>query len=159
MPEMHRGVIREFLKKCRAEARQAALEFEEEPPPDERDLDAIFNRLNEAYFNGKVEAQVEWGKNVKTPNRRSFSFGSYDAGRKLIRIHPRLRQDFVPVFVLELTVYHEMCHQAFPPVKRNGQWQTHHKEFKAKEREYKNYREAMHWEKKHWVQLMAPVEE
>ena len=156
LPEGHRKLIRGFLKEYRARARQAGLEFEEAPPVDERDLQAIFDRLNEKYFQGRVEARVEWGKNVKVPNRRSFSFGSYDAKNKLIRVHPRLKQDFVPVSVLELTVYHEMCHQAAPPVRRNGQWQMHHKDFKSKEKEYCNYRAAIQWEKKHWVKLMAP---
>jgi predicted SprT family Zn-dependent metalloprotease len=152
-------LVRSFLKECRAQARQAELELVEVPPVDERDLQAIYDRLNQEYFNGKVEAQVEWGKNIKIPNRRSFSFGSYDSKNKLIRVHPRLKQDFVPVSVLELTVHHEMCHQAAPPVRRNGQWQMHHKDFKAKEKEYLHYREAMQWEKKHWIKLMAPAPE
>lgn len=159
LPDAHRKLVRKFLKECRAQVRQAELEFVEAPSVDERDLQAIFDRLNEEYFNSKVEAQVEWGKNVKIPNRRSFSFGSYDSKNELIRIHPRLKQDLVPVMVLELTVYHEMCHQAVPPVRRNGQWQTHHKDFKRKEREYRHYREAMQWEKKHWIKLMSPAPE
>jgi hypothetical protein len=157
LPDAHRKLVRKFLKECRAQTRQAELEFAEVPPVDERDLQAIFNRLNEEYFQGKVEAKVEWGKNVKVPNRRSFSFGSYDSKNKLIRIHPRLKQDFVPVRVLELTVYHEMCHQAVPPARRHSQWQMHHKDFKTKEKEYRHYREAMQWEKKHWIKLMAPA--
>lgn len=159
LPESHRTLVRGFLKECRAQARQAELEFVELPPVDERDLQAIYDRLNQEYFDGKVEAQIEWGKNVKVPNRRSFRFGSYDSKNKLIRVHPRLKQEFVPVNVLELTVHHEMCHQAAPPVRRNGQWQTHHKDFKAKEKEYIQYREAMQWEKKHWIKLMAPAPE
>lgn len=159
LPDTHRTLVRDFLKERRKEARQAEMAFEEAPPADERDLQAIFDRLNEEYFKGKIEAQVEWGKNVKVPNRRSFSFGSYDAKNKIIRIHPRLKQEFVPVSVLELTVHHEMCHQAVPPVKRNGQWQTHHQDFKSKEKAYRHYRDAMQWEKKHWIKLMAPAPE
>ncbi|MCZ6513908.1 MAG: SprT-like domain-containing protein [Nitrospinae bacterium] len=159
LPDAHRKLVRNFLKECRAQARQEELEFAEAQPVDSHDLQAIFDRLNEEYFNSRVEAQVEWGKQVKIPNRRSFRFGSYDAKSKLIRIHPRLKQDFVPVIVLELTVFHEMCHQAMPPVRRNGQWQTHHKDFKRKEREYRQYREAIQWEKKHWIKLMAPAPE
>jgi len=159
LSEAQRKLVRNFLKDCRAQARQVQLELQEEPPENPRDLQEIFDRLNEEYFNGKVKAQVEWGKNIKVPNRRSFSFGSYDSKNQLIRIHPRLKQEFVPVNVLELTVYHEMCHQAVPPVRRNGQWQTHHKDFKAKEKEFRFYREAMQWEKKHWIKLMAPAPE
>lgn len=159
LPEAHRTLVRSFLKECRVQARQAELEFEESPPADERDLQAIFDRFNEEYFQGRMEATIEWGKNIKVPNRRSFSFGSFDPKTKTIRIHPRLKQEFVPVIVLELTVYHEMCHEAVPPVRRNGQWQMHHADFKLKEKEYRNYREAMLWEKKHWIRLMAPAPE
>lgn len=131
---------------------------EEAPEEDPRDLNAILDRLNREYFGGEVEVSIEWGKDTKISNRRSFRFGSYDSKKKLIRIHPRLRQEFVPVCVLELTVFHEMCHQAVPPVRRNGQWNSHSKEFKRKEKEYKHYREAVQWEKKHWVKLLAPSE-
>jgi len=158
LPEAHRTLVRSFLKECRVQARQAELEFEE-PPVDERDLQAIFDRFNEEYFQGRLKATIEWGKNIRVPNRRSFNFGSYDPKTNRIRIHPRLQQEFVPVTVLELTVYHEMCHEALPPVRRNGQWQRHHQDFKAKEKEYRHYREAMQWEKKHWIKLMAPAPE
>ena len=57
-----------------------------------------------------------------------------DEFKKVIRVHPRLKQDFVPVHVLELTIYHEMCHQFAPSYKKNGSWQSHHPEFKKKEK-------------------------
>ena len=136
----------------------AAPAEEEEETEDPRDLNAILDRLNREYFGGQVDASIEWGKDTKISNRRSVRFGSYDSKKKLIRIHPRLKQEFVPVCVLELTVYHEMCHQAVPPVRRNGQWSSHSREFKRKEKEYKHYREAMRWEKKHWAKLLAPAE-
>ncbi len=154
-----------FKKLIRAHLKSTSLEepieeeIETEGVEDERDIQNIFDRLNQEYFFGEVEAAIEWGKDSQLPNRRSVNFGSYDDKKKLIRIHPRLNQSFVPVSVLELTVYHEMCHQFVPPVRRNGQWQSHHKEFKRKEREYRNYREAMQWEKKNWMKLLAPISE
>lgn len=136
------------------------LVAEEEPEAeiDPRDLQGILERLNAEYFGGQVDAVIEWSKETKLTNRRSVRFGSYDSKKKLIRIHPRLKQDFVPVSVLELTVFHEMCHQAVPPVRGNGQWKSHHKAFKSREKEYKHYKEAMQWEKKHWAKLLAPSE-
>ena len=125
-------------------------------PAAEKNLNALYARLNQEYFGGRMAVGIEWGKNVKTANRRSLRFGSYDTRKKLIRIHPRLKQDFVPLTVVELTIYHEMGHEYLPPVKRNGQWQTHHREFKRKEREFRHYREAMQWEKSHWAKLLAP---
>ena len=75
-------------------------------------LQEMFDRLNTDYFEGKIKADVEWGKKVNKKNLTSFKFGSYDPEKKLIRIHPRLQQDFVPRAVLELTMYHEMCHSS-----------------------------------------------
>ncbi len=121
------------------------------------DLQEIFDRLNAEYFSGGIQAEVMWGRDSKTRNRSTFRFGSYDRGKKLIRIHPRLDQDFVPLAVVELTVYHEMCHQWVPSIRHNGIWRDHHADFKKKEREYGFYREARSWEKQNWQKLLKPV--
>ena len=89
------------------------------------DLKEIFDRLNAQYFDNKIRADVGWGRDSKKKNRSAFRFGSYDRAKKLIRIHPRLNQEFVPFPVVELTVYHEMCHQWAPSVRRNGVWRDH----------------------------------
>ena len=125
----------------------------------DRDINAIFDRLNDEYFYGKIKATVKWGRDVKTKNKTGFRYGSYDENKKLIRVHPRLKQDFVPVHVLELTIYHEMCHQFAPSYKKNGSWQSHHPEFKKKEKEYKNFKEARNWEKNNWHKLLLPANE
>ncbi len=137
---------------------------EETRPPQIHDnketpeLASIFDRLNREYFGGGITATIHWGKNKKGANSRSFRFGSYNSENRVIRISPRLRQSFVPFSVLELTVYHEMCHQFAPPVKRNGRRLAHHSEFKMKEKEYANYLEAKNWEKTNWSKLLAPME-
>ena len=123
---------------------------------DERDLGKIFERLNQEYFNNRIQAEIRWGRDVKSHNKSGFRYGSYDEGKKLIRVHPRLKQDFVPQCVLKLTVYHEMCHQFAPSYKRNGTWQSHHPEFKKKEREFKDFKDARNWEKHNWHRLLLP---
>ncbi len=159
VPEKFRELGRDHLTYLK-ESVEPVIQPPEEAAQEETgevDLQKIFDRLNQEYFGGKLDAGIEWGRETKTPNRRSFRFGSYDSKRNLIRIHPRLNQDFVPLCVLELTVHHEMCHQACPPVKRGGQWQTHHQDFKKKEREYRHFKEAVKWEKTHWAKLLAPA--
>ena len=106
---------------------------------------------------GKIQATVKWGRDVKTQNKRGFRYGSYDENKKLIRLHPRLKQEFVPFYVLELTLYHEMCHQFAPSYKKNGLWQSHHPEFKKKEKEYRNFKDARNWEKNNWHKLLLPA--
>jgi hypothetical protein len=120
-------------------------------------LKKIFDKLNTEYFKSKIKATIKWGKMVHKKNLTSFRFGSYDPEKQLIRIHPRLQQDFVPISVLELTVYHEMCHQWAPMKRERGMWIAHHPQFKEKEREYFFYNEALSWEKKNWKKLMRPI--
>lgn len=121
------------------------------------DLEEIYARLNEEYFGNRVSARVMWGRDSGTRNRSGFRFGSYDGEKKLIRVHPRLKQDFVPRVVVELTVYHEMCHQWVPAIRKNGAWRPHHPGFKQKEREYRHFEAARRWEKQHWRKLLTPV--
>ena len=102
---------------------------------------------------------IRWGRDVKTQNKSGFRYGSYDENKKLIRLHPRLKQSLVPIYVLEFTLYHEMCHQFAPSYKRNGSWQSHHPEFKKKEKEYKNFKDARNWEKNNWHKLLLPANE
>jgi predicted SprT family Zn-dependent metalloprotease len=123
------------------------------------DLQEIFERLNAEYFKNKIQAEVGWGRDSKKTNRRAFRFGSYDRANRLIRIHPRLNQQFVPLSVVELTVYHEMCHQWAPSVKHNGVWRDHHADFKNKEKEYRFYQEARIWEKQNWKKFLKPIAE
>ncbi|MBC8286324.1 MAG: hypothetical protein H8E42_02495 [Nitrospinae bacterium] len=156
LPEEAKTLILEHIED------QEPVSEEEEVAPtidDERNLDKIFERFNEEYFSNRIQARIMWGRDVKSRNKSGFRYGSYDEGKKLIRIHPRLKQDFVPLCVLELTVYHEMCHQFAPSYKKNGTWQSHHPEFKKKEREYKDFKDARNWEKHNWHRLLLPSEE
>jgi SprT-like family protein len=121
------------------------------------DLQEIFDRLNAEYFKDSIQAEVGWGRDSQTPNRSAIRFGSYDLAKKMIRIHPRLNQEFVPHPVVELTVHHEMCHQWAPPRRKNGQWLAHHSDFKKKEKEYRFYGDARRWEKQNWKKLLKPV--
>lgn len=152
-PEALKSLIHEYFDE------QDAQEEEVEVTGNERDLDKMFAGLNGEYFNNKIKAKIMWGRDVKSPNKSGFRYGSYDESKKLIRVHPRLKQDFVPLSVLELTVYHEMCHQFAPSFKKNGTWQSHHPQFKKKEREFKKFQEARNWEKHNWHRLLLPANE
>lgn len=155
IPDLIVTVIRSLLKQDKQEV---VAVFDDEPHEETLELQQIYDRLNQEYFEGKVDARIQWARNTLGQNRRSVRFGSYDHKKKLIRINPRLRQEFVPAQVLELTVYHEMCHQYAPPFQRKGKRLAHHAEFRQKEKAYKHYRPVKQWEKQNWKKLMAPVE-
>tara|TARA_B110001454_G_scaffold201948_1_gene208703 strand:+ start:1833 stop:2663 length:831 start_codon:yes stop_codon:yes gene_type:complete len=154
LPERLREAILSLLNKKDAKKKSSALDFINGRKVN---LKEIFDKLNTEYFESKITASIEWGKKVNKKNLTSFRFGSYDPEKKLIRIHPRLQQYFVPLSVLELTVYHEMCHQWAPMKRKKGMWVAHHPQFKRKEREYCFYDEALSWEKKNWKKLMGPT--
>ena len=156
LPEEVKGLIQEHIEyqELLSEKKETVLKSS-----NDRDLDKIFERFNSEYFDNHIQAEIRWGRDVKSRNKSGFRYGSYDEQKRIIRIHPRLKQDFVPISVLELTIYHEMCHQYAPSYKRNGTWQSHHPEFKKKEREYKNFKEARKWEKHNWHRLLLPSEE
>ncbi len=105
-----KGLIKDFMK-CKKLEDSEAKTIEPNSQEEERDIGAMFDRLNREYFNGKIKATVKWGRDVKTQNKSGFRYGSYDENKKLIRLHPRLKQSLVPIYVLEFTLYHEMCHQ------------------------------------------------
>jgi predicted SprT family Zn-dependent metalloprotease len=152
-----KNLIRSFLA-VKVQPQVEVLPVEELKGNQNRfDLKEIFDRLNAEYFDSKIQAGIGWGRDSKKKNRSAFRFGSYDRAKKLIRIHPRLNQEFVPFPVVELTVYHEMCHQWVPSVKRNGVWRDHHADFKKKEREYRFYQEARSWEKQNWKKFLNPI--
>lgn len=155
LPERLREAIFSLLNKKGAKKKNSStLDFINDRKVN---LKEIFDKLNTEYFESKITASIEWGKKVNKKNLTSFRFGSYDPKKKLIRIHPRLQQYFVPLSVLELTVYHEMCHQWAPMKRKRGLWVAHHPQFKEKEREYRFYNEARSWEKENWKKLMGPA--
>src|SRR5437764_1025857 len=62
------------------------------------DLLAIFQRVNEKYFDGSVHALVSWGRRTTPPRkkRQTIKLGSYTVRDRLIRLHPALDRRWVP---------------------------------------------------------------
>ncbi len=94
LPEKLREAILSLLNKKDAKKKSSALDFINGRKVN---LKEIFDKLNTEYFESKIKASIEWGKKVNKKNLTSFRFGSYDSKKKLIRIHPRLQQYFVPL--------------------------------------------------------------
>ena len=118
------------------------------------DLEAIYQRLNRDYFSGQVEARITWGRRPPGRRRRSIRFGTYDSRKRLIRIHPLLDQSFVPAYVVENVVFHEMLHQLHPPQRLNGRWSIHTPAFRREERRYTNFDRAEAWQRRHLARLL-----
>jgi hypothetical protein len=120
------------------------------------DLYAIFQDLNERYFDGDVHALVSWGKHgtKRGKKRATIKLGSYAALDRLIRVHPALDRRWVPRYFLAYVVYHEMLHHVIPSSRGAGRRLLHPPEFLAREREFRHYERALAWERRHIARLL-----
>ncbi|HUK66899.1 MAG TPA: SprT-like domain-containing protein [Anaeromyxobacteraceae bacterium] len=119
------------------------------------DLQAIFDHLNRAHFEGKVEARIGWGPNRRGRGRRTLKTGVYVQEARLIRIHPALDRPEVPAMYVAAVVFHEMLHQAVPAVEKNGRRIVHGRDFRRRERAYPDHERAKHWEQEHLALLLG----
>lgn len=112
------------------------------------DLRAIFDRLNQRYFRGRLRGyQVVWGRRRKRRPKEYFIFGTIQEEDRIIRINPWLDQRFVPAWFLEYVLYHEMLHAVVPDrVREDGRRCVHTDEFNRREREFRFYKRARRWE-------------
>jgi len=111
------------------------------------DLGAIFERLNAAYFEGRVTARITWGRMPSNRRRRSIRFGSFYPQENLIRIHPLLDQAFVPAYFVEYIVFHEMLHAVLGMEETDtGRRRIHGAAFKRREILFSDYTRAVAWQ-------------
>ncbi len=120
------------------------------------DLQEIFDRLNERYFQHRIDARITWGNRNRgrRRRRRSLKLGSYSLEEQLIRIHPSLDRAFVPRFFVEAVVFHEMLHQVHEIPVVNGRHHYHTAAFRAHERTFEAYEDARRWEAENLGRLL-----
>jgi predicted metal-dependent hydrolase len=119
------------------------------------DLAAIFDRLNRRYFEGKHEAKITWGPLRKRAQQRSIKVGSYALEDRLIRVHPVLDNEIVPIYFLEWIVFHEMLHGKHTIHEMGGRRCFHPPEFSREERQFPGYGRARQWEKTNLDRLLS----
>jgi hypothetical protein len=122
------------------------------------DLQLIFDRLNQDYFAGGLQARITWGSAPKRHlPRRSIKMGSFAVEDRLIRIHPVLDDGGVPEFFVAWIVFHEMLHGKFEVVRKGVRRCFHSKEFLEAERSFREYPQAAAWERANMDRLLGPV--
>ena len=118
-------------------------------------LQALFDELNAAYFDGGIKARITWGPRTKRKRSRdSIKLGSYTVEDALIRIHPVLDAADVPRFFVEWVVYHEMLHEIHDMPIVDGRRVYHTAEFRRAEAQFDRYAEAVMWERTHLEKLL-----
>jgi hypothetical protein len=105
------------------------------------DLSPLFDRLNEAYFNGSLTRPMLTWSRART--RRIL--GHYDATHHAIVISRTLDARTVPPFVVEYVLYHEMLHVKHGVEHVGGRRCVHTPAFQSDERDFVDYEPAIHW--------------
>jgi len=106
-----------------------------------RDLDDRFGRINREYFGGKLSRpRLTWSVGK---SRRKL--GQYDETFDLIAINRKLDSRWVPLYVLDYVLFHEMLHIIFPAELKNGRRMVHTREFNKAEKKFKDYDRAIRW--------------
>ncbi len=122
------------------------------------DLQALFDRLNAAHFDGAIEARIGWGPVRAGRRRRTVKTGVYVQDARIIRIHPTLDRPEVPEFYVAAVVFHEMLHQAVPAREVGGRRVVHGADFRRRERAYPDHDRARAWEDRHLSLLLSSPE-
>jgi hypothetical protein len=156
----NRAVVGTFIEENAQAIREKKAE---KPPPEKRitrgrvhDLDALFAKLNKKYFSGKCTSAYTWGQKppASRRRRRSIRFGNYNYETNTIRMHPALDRKYVPTYVVEVVLYHEMLHWYIPPVKKNGRTYFHTRLFRQAEESHPMFEKATRWKEKNLNRLL-----
>ncbi|TGK35109.1 DUF45 domain-containing protein [Leptospira gomenensis] len=104
-------------------------------------LREILDKLNTIHLSLNLSGtKIHWGK-----RKSKTRLGHYDPSQDMIVINPILANEFVPDYVLEYIVFHELLHVRFPPRRKNGKNVIHGREFRAFEKKFPDYRRANLW--------------
>ncbi|RKG84225.1 hypothetical protein [Corallococcus terminator] len=149
-------LLDEYIRGQQPLIRQLRRESDAELNPLGRcfDLRALYNGVNEIYFQNGIQARIGWGRMPPRRRRKSIRLGVYDHQTREIRIHPALDRPEVPAFFVEFIVFHEMLHQLFPSSGRMGRRVHHPRAFRERERTYPHYGAALRWERENLGTLL-----
>jgi hypothetical protein len=137
--------IREFIRDYRHQIPESRPRRQTLQPHGQFfDLDAVFHKLNMEYFENRVTAAITWGKSRKKRVVRR-TLGSYSSQTNTISINPILDRRSTPRYVIEHVVHHEMLHADLGISAKNGRRGIHTKEFRYRERMFKDYDRAAAW--------------
>jgi hypothetical protein len=102
-------------------------------------LDKIFARLNRRYFNNELaKPTLSW-----SARRTKRILGHHDYVHDAIVISRSLDHASAPELLVEYVLYHEMLHMKHRPRVINGRRVYHTAAFRADERRYTRFEEAM----------------
>ena len=115
------------------------------------DLRDLHRDVNDAYFQGRSQAHVTWGRPLRKKAPRHLNFGTYDSKINVITISRRLNDPDIPRYMVEFIMYHEILHELLGvQEKPSGRRDVHSKEFRRLERQFPHYGKAVAFERERW---------
>ncbi len=103
------------------------------------DLEEMFQELNQRYFDGLLaQPRLSW-----SPRLSRRMLGHWDPAHNAIIISKIFDCPQKPRFLVEFILYHEMLHLKYPAEFRSQRRCVHTAAFKAEERKFPRYDEAM----------------
>lgn len=105
------------------------------------DLDGIFEKVNQIYFQNAIPKPV-----LSWSTRKTYRIlGHHDSTHETIIISKSLDDKSVPKYVVEYVVFHEMLHIFHPTIHQNGRRYNHTPAFRRDERKFLYFNEAENW--------------
>lgn len=105
------------------------------------DLEQVFERVNAAYFDGKLPApRLVWNSTIT--HRK---LGHYQFSSDTVLISITLDTPQTPEYVIDYVMYHELLHKALGVQVVNGRGYAHTPAFRRAERRFRYYNEAQEY--------------
>jgi hypothetical protein len=102
------------------------------------DLEAVFDRVNEAYFGGELDRpRLSWNKRIT-----EAKMGHYDFLRDTVTVSVTLDAPEVPDYVVDYVMYHELLHKTLGRQVVDRRQYVHTPAFREAERAFAHYEEA-----------------
>lgn len=148
-PERAWAIYREYIATGAMERRRRELRRERARGGLDRsdghgrcyDLGELFRHLNSRYFASTLAIPgLAWSRRDA---RRVL--GHWDENLDIITVSRALDDDRLPSALLEYILYHEMLHMIHGTVRVNGRRRLHTEAFKADEKRFEGYEEAVGW--------------
>lgn len=105
------------------------------------DLGELFEKLNAAYFEGRMKRPLlEW-----RPSLSRTRFGFYVAASDRVVIDARLDDPHIPELVTECVLFHELLHKHYRMPHVGGRRQVHPPHFLEHEKQHPSFQESERW--------------
>lgn len=119
-------------------------------------LKELYQDLNCEYFESRLKLHITWFGEKRKKSRKRVTLGLFHDALRLIKINRILDNPNVPEFFIRYVIFHEMVHHTCPSyVDNEGKKHIHSREFRAAERQFKQFDSAQKWIKEHQEYLFA----